>query len=79
MIDLNDIYSLTYFLRNTREHLRHLRETGKSQVLTIKGRAELVVQSAAAYQQLLDRAAGQARSVDTVTSRADADSARGQA
>lgn len=32
-----------------------MRESGRPLVLTINGRAELVVQEAAAYQKLLDR------------------------
>ena len=78
MIDLNDFRSLTDFLRNTREHLRRLRETGKPQVLTIKGRAELVIHSAAAYQQLLDRAAGHDCPAVAPPAAADAYPARGQ-
>ena len=77
MIDLNDVRSLTDFLRNTPEHLRRLREKGKPQVLTIKGRAELVVQSAAAYQQLLDRVAGPAPH-DRPAAAAVTDAGRGQ-
>ena len=56
MIDLANIRSLSDFQRNTKEHLRRLKKTGKAQVLTVKGHAELVVQSAAAYQKLLELA-----------------------
>lgn len=56
MLDLaNDIRSLSDFKRNTVELLDRLRETGHPLVLTVNGRAELVVQDAAAYQALLDR------------------------
>lgn len=51
----DDIHSLTDFQRSTREHLERLRETGRPEVLTIHGKAEVVVQNAAAYQALLDR------------------------
>lgn len=54
MIDLNDIYSLSDFQRKTREHIERLRETRKPAVLTVNGKAELVVQDASAYQELLD-------------------------
>jgi PHD/YefM family antitoxin component YafN of YafNO toxin-antitoxin module len=54
MIDLENICSLSEFQRNTKEHLERLKETGEPEVLTVNGRAELVVQSAAAYQKLLD-------------------------
>jgi PHD/YefM family antitoxin component YafN of YafNO toxin-antitoxin module len=54
MIDLANIRSLSDFQRNTREHLKRLRKTGKAEVLTINGQAALVVQSAEAYQKLLN-------------------------
>ena len=56
MLDLaNDIRSLSEFKRNTVDLLDRLRKTGHPLVLTINGKAELVVQDAAAYQTLLDR------------------------
>jgi PHD/YefM family antitoxin component YafN of YafNO toxin-antitoxin module len=56
MIDLKNVRSLSDFQRNTKAHIRRLKKTGKPQVLTVNGEAELVVQSADAYQQLLDAA-----------------------
>ena len=44
---IEDIHSLTDFKRKTSEFLRQLKETGKPLVLTINGKAELVVQDAA--------------------------------
>ena len=56
MLDIaNDIRSLSDFKRRTSELLERLKKTGHPLVLTINGRAEVVVQDAAAYQQLLDR------------------------
>jgi hypothetical protein len=55
MIKIQDILSLTEFHRHSREHITRLRETGRPEVLTVNGRAELVVQDAAAYQNLLER------------------------
>jgi prevent-host-death family protein len=56
MLDLaNDIRSLSDFKRNTVELLDRLRKTGHPLVLTINGKAEVVVQDAGAYQALLDR------------------------
>lgn len=50
MLDLaNDIRSLSDFKRNTVALLDRLRESGHPLVLTINGKAELVVQDAAAY------------------------------
>lgn len=55
MIDLvKGIDSLTNFKRRTSAFLRQMRRTGRPVVLTINGKAELVVQDAAAYQELLD-------------------------
>jgi hypothetical protein len=55
MIKIEDILSLTEFHRHTREHVARLRTTGRPKILTVNGKAELIVQHAAAYQQLLDR------------------------
>ena len=52
----HDIHPLTDFKRNTPEFLRQLKETGNPLVLTINGKAELVVQDAASYQRLFDLA-----------------------
>ena len=57
MLDLNnDIDSLSNFTRNTPEFLRQLKETGHPVVLTINGKAELVVQDTASYQRLVELA-----------------------
>jgi PHD/YefM family antitoxin component YafN of YafNO toxin-antitoxin module len=56
-LDLNrDINSLSNFKRNTPAFLGQLKETGRPIVLTINGKAELVVQDSASYQKLLDLA-----------------------
>jgi PHD/YefM family antitoxin component YafN of YafNO toxin-antitoxin module len=49
-----DIHSLTEFKLHTPEFVQQLKETGEPLVLTINGKAELVVQDAASYQKLLD-------------------------
>lgn len=57
MLDIErDINSLSNFKRNTPEFLRQLRETGHPVVLTINGKAELVVQDSASYQKLIELA-----------------------
>jgi hypothetical protein len=53
MIRPEDIGSLTDFARNTRAHLDRLRRTGRPELLTVNGKAEVVVQSAA-YQRLIE-------------------------
>lgn len=54
MIDLTDIQSLSEFQRRTKENLKAMRRTGRPKVLTVNGRAAVVVQDAGAYQRLLD-------------------------
>jgi PHD/YefM family antitoxin component YafN of YafNO toxin-antitoxin module len=57
MLDLNrDINSLSNFKRNTPEFLRQLKESGHPVVLTINGKAELIVQDSASYQKLIELA-----------------------
>ncbi|SIO08200.1 Antitoxin component YafN of the YafNO toxin-antitoxin module, PHD/YefM family [Singulisphaera sp. GP187] len=51
-----DIHSLTDFKKNTPDFLKQLKDTGEPVVLTINGKAELVVQDAVSYQKLLDLA-----------------------
>lgn len=58
MLDIaNDIRSLSDFKRNTSELLDRLKKTGNPLVLTINGKAEVVVQDAEVYQELLERVA----------------------
>jgi prevent-host-death family protein len=53
MLDFSrDIQSLTDFKKNTSEFVEQLKQTGEPVILTINGKAELVVQDAAAYQKL---------------------------
>jgi prevent-host-death family protein len=60
MLDISrDIHSLSDFKRKTPEFIEQLEKTGAPVVLTINGRAKLVVQDAESYQrmlELLDRA-----------------------
>ncbi len=71
MIDLKNIHALSEFQRNTREHIRRLKKTGNPEVLTVNGRASLIVQSAEAYQRLLD-AVELAESIAILHARLDA-------
>ncbi len=55
MIDVTtDIHSLTDFKRRTGEFVEQMKQTGHPLVLTVNGKAELVVQDAESYQELLD-------------------------
>jgi prevent-host-death family protein len=55
MIDLSsDIHSLSDFKRKTAKFMTQMKKTGHPVVLTINGKAEMVVQDAASYQRLLE-------------------------
>jgi hypothetical protein len=54
ILDLANIHSLSDFQRNTKDHIRKLKKSGRPAILTVNGQAEIVVQSAGAYQKLLD-------------------------
>jgi len=54
MIRPEDIGSLTDFSRNTKAHLKRLKQTGRPELLTVNGKAEVVVQNASAYQRLIE-------------------------
>jgi prevent-host-death family protein len=55
MIRTPNIQSLTEFQRNTKATLDEIARSGDPLVLTVNGRAQAVLQDAAAYQKLLDR------------------------
>jgi prevent-host-death family protein len=48
-----DIQSLSTFKRNTAKIVRQLKKTGQPVVLTVNGKAQLVVQDVESYQKLL--------------------------
>jgi len=50
-----DIQSLTDFKRNTVKLMKQLKKSGRPIVLTVNGKAELVVQDADVYQDILER------------------------
>ncbi len=54
-VEVEQARSLTEFLRNHRELIGHLRESGAPELLTINGRSELVMQGVEGYHALLDR------------------------
>lgn len=49
-----DIQSLSTFKRDTAKIVRQLKKTGQPVVLTVNGKAELVIQDAESYQKLLE-------------------------
>ena len=55
MLDTRQIHFLTDFLRNHKTHVTRLKETKTPEILTVNGRAEVVIQDADSYQDLLER------------------------
>ena len=55
MIDLREVRSVTEFQRNIKDYVGRLKKKKVPLVLTVNGRAELVVHDTKSYQQLLDR------------------------
>lgn len=53
MIWVHDIRSLTDFQRHTKSHPKRLKASGRPTVLTVNGKAELIVQDAAAFEEML--------------------------
>lgn len=49
-----DIHSLSTFKRDTAKLVRQMKRTKEPVVLTVNGKAELVVQDAESYQKLLE-------------------------
>lgn len=64
---MQDIHSLTDFQRNTKAHLKRLKESGCPEVLTVNGKAELIVQNAAAFEEMIDAIRGIQRGLDEAT------------
>jgi prevent-host-death family protein len=58
MIRPDDIHPLTEFQRNAKAHIRRLRKTRRPQVLTVNGRAAVVVQDATAFREMFDLFSG---------------------
>ncbi len=55
MIDLREVRSVTEFQRNIKDYVARLKKRKTPLVLTVNGRAELVVQDAESYQAMLAR------------------------
>lgn len=54
MVKLTDIHPLTGFLRDHKEHMERLAATGRPEVLTVNGKARVVIQDAEAYQRMAE-------------------------
>ncbi len=56
MVELSQIHPLTDFLRNHKSHVARIHETRVPEILTINGKASLVLMDPESFQALLDRA-----------------------
>jgi len=54
MFTMDAIHPVSDFSRKPAEHIKRLKETGKSEILTVNGKAELVIQSAKAYEEMVE-------------------------
>ena len=54
MIHAEDVYSLTSFQRDAQTHIKRLRKTKRAEILTVNGKAAVVVQDPQSYQKMLD-------------------------
>lgn len=54
MVRATDIHSMTEFQRNVKAFLGMLKKSKQPVVLTVNGKAEVVVQDAEAYQAMID-------------------------
>ena len=54
-LDLKDIRSVTDFQRNAKAHISRLKKTKAPMVLTVNGKAAVIVQDADAYQKFIGR------------------------
>ncbi|NER20404.1 MAG: type II toxin-antitoxin system Phd/YefM family antitoxin [Symploca sp. SIO1C2] len=57
MLDAREIYPLSDFQRNARQFVEQLQQSNKPIVLTVNGKAALIMQDAVSYQELLDELA----------------------
>lgn len=55
MIRLDDIQPLTGFLRESKDFIKKLTKSGRPTVLTVNGKAALVVQDIQSYQKLMEK------------------------
>jgi PHD/YefM family antitoxin component YafN of YafNO toxin-antitoxin module len=54
MIRATHIHSLTDFTRNAKAYIQHIKESKSPMALTVNGNAEVIVQDAASYQEMVD-------------------------
>ncbi len=55
MLDTRHIHSLSDFVRNPKAHVARLKETRTPEVLTVNGRAEVVLLDTETYESLMEQ------------------------
>ncbi len=55
MINLENIYPLTDFKRNVKQFIEQIKATKSPLVLTVNGKAEIVIQDASSFQEMMRR------------------------
>ena len=55
MMDARHIHSLTDFLRNHKVHVKRLKKTHIPEILTVNGKAEIVILDVNSYQALMEK------------------------
>ncbi|MEA5574098.1 type II toxin-antitoxin system Phd/YefM family antitoxin [Calothrix sp. UHCC 0171] len=55
MINLENIYPLTDFKRNVKQFIEQIKATKSPVVLTVNGKAEIVIQDASSFQEMVRR------------------------
>jgi prevent-host-death family protein len=54
MLDTRNIYPLSDFQRNAKDFIAQLQDSHKPVILTVNGKAAIVIQDVESYQKLLD-------------------------
>jgi prevent-host-death family protein len=55
MINLENIHPLTDFKRNVKQFIEQIKATKSPLILTVNGKAEIVIQDASSFQEMLRR------------------------
>ncbi len=54
MFKMDAIHPVSDFSRKPAEHIKRLKKTGLSEILTVNGKAEIVIQDAKAYEKMVE-------------------------
>ncbi len=54
MFKMDAIHPVSDFSRKPAEHIKRLKKTGLPEILTVNGKAEIVIQDAKAYEKMIE-------------------------